>query len=69
METAERSKYPALPPDNSKTMSVGEVSARIDSGVTAFAYNYQAMVDYATRWAYDRNPNYRAFGQDCTNLI
>lgn len=35
-------------------------------------YNRQAAVDYAHRWAYERNPRYYDFhsiGGDCTNFI
>jgi hypothetical protein len=68
-EAGERSKYPPLSSATATTMSIGGVSASTDSGVKAFAYDYQAMVDYARRWANGRNPDYRAFGQDCTNFV
>ena len=36
------------------------------------AYNRQKAIEYAHRWAYDRNPRYANFdnmGGDCTNFI
>lgn len=68
-EAAEQSKYPALSSGTSTPMNIGGVSAKIDSGVKAFAYDYQAMVNYATRWAYGRNPDYRSFDNDCMNFV
>lgn len=37
--------------------------------ITAYAYNYTAMVNYATRYALNYNPAYRSFASDCTNFI
>jgi hypothetical protein len=40
--------------------------------ITAAAYNYQAMADYAVRYVYNYNSAYRTFadvGGDCTNFI
>jgi hypothetical protein len=33
------------------------------------AYNYQAMYDYAAQYWDNYNPDYREFGNDCTNFI
>ncbi|MGW4207157.1 amidase domain-containing protein [Lentzea sp. NPDC004789] len=68
-EASERSKYPPLSSATATTMSIGGASVSIDSGVKAYAYDYQAMVDYARKWAHDRNPEYRPFSQDCTNFV
>ncbi|WP_329788522.1 amidase domain-containing protein [Lentzea sp. DG1S-22] len=32
-------------------------------------YDYSAMVNYAIRYAENYNPNYRAYGNDCTNFV
>jgi hypothetical protein len=35
----------------------------------ASGYNYGAMADYARRYVFNYNPDYRRFEQDCTNFI
>lgn len=40
-----------------------------DGAVTAAAYNYTAMVDYANRYWDNYNTNYRTYSNDCTNFI
>lgn len=40
--------------------------------VIKIEYNRQAVVEYASKWAYSRNPNYYnydAIGGDCTNFV
>jgi hypothetical protein len=40
-----------------------------ESRVAGPPYDYSAMTNYAIRHANDYNPNYRAYGNDCTNFI
>lgn len=52
--------------------SIDEPAANGSDKITTAAYNYQAMADYAIRYALSYNPSYRRFsdvGGDCTNFI
>lgn len=37
--------------------------------LASYGYNYEAMLNYVAQYWYYYNPNYKAYGSDCTNFV